>query len=281
MARPTQRLTASPGTSRAALCAGGGGRGRADRPDGWLSGASRTDGRWPLLAAGLAAPVIAVGCAVAAIVLRSAPLLVVCLLSVAVWMARGQLLAYVWPAGLLLDQEGVRIGAVRWADKHPGRTHPRPTMPRQWSQEFRCPWPAVRRIGAVTDRRAIKTMIRYSYHGRKPTPLGNLATPFMRAVLVVWVESEQAVLPPSSPPGPAGGQLVQPGILSAAVGRANPPPPASAGRADGHPAARRRRRRPPARSLGRDPPRSRRRRLGILTRGPLRNPRCGQRRDSP
>ena len=155
--------------------------------------------RWPLLAAGLAAPVIAVGGAVAAIVLQSVPLLVVCLLAVAVWMARGQLLPYVWPAGIRLDQEGVRIGAVRWADKHPGRTHPRPTVPRQWSQEFRCPWPAVRRIGVVTDRRAIKTMIRYSYHGRKPTPLGNLATPFMRAALVVWVESEQAVLPAIEP----------------------------------------------------------------------------------
>ena len=33
--------------------------------------------------------------------------------------------------------------------------------------------PTVQRIGVVTDRQAIKTMIRYSHHGRKPTPLGN------------------------------------------------------------------------------------------------------------
>jgi hypothetical protein len=155
--------------------------------------------RWPLLAAGLAAPVIAVASAAVAIVLQNVPLLVVCLLAVAVWIVRGQLLPYVWPAGIRLEHEGVRIGAVRWADKHPGRTHPRPTVPRQWSQEFRCPWPAVQRIGVVTDRQTIKTMIRYSYHGRKPTPLGNLATPFMRAALVVWVDSEQAVPPAIEP----------------------------------------------------------------------------------
>ena len=152
-----------------------------------------------MLAAGLAAPVIALACAVAAIVLQNVPLLVVCLLALAVWMVRGQLLPYVWPADIRLDDEGVRIGAVRWADKHPGRTHPRPTVPRQWSQEFRCPWPAVQRIGVVTDRQAIKTMIRYSSHGRKPTPLGNLATPFMRAALVIWVDSEQAVTPAIQP----------------------------------------------------------------------------------
>ena len=96
--------------------------------------------RWPLLAAGLAAPVIALACAVAAIVLQNVPLLVVCLLALAVWMVRGQLLPYVWPAGIRLADEGVRIGAVRWADEYPGRTHPRPTVPHQWSQEFRCPW---------------------------------------------------------------------------------------------------------------------------------------------
>jgi len=117
--------------------------------------------------------VIALASAVAAIVLQKVALLVVCLLALAVWMVRGQLLPYVWPAGIRLDNEGARIGAVRWADKHLGRTHPWPTVPRQWSQEFRCPWPAVQRIGVVTHRQAIKTMIRYSHHGRKPTPRGN------------------------------------------------------------------------------------------------------------
>ena len=155
--------------------------------------------RWPLLVAGLVAPVIALASAVAAIVLQNAPLLVVCLVALAVWMIRGQLLPYVWPAGIRLDDEGVRIGAARWADKHPGRTHPRPTVPRQWSQQFRCPWPGVQRIGVVTDRQAIKTMIRHSPHGRKPTPLGNLATPFMRAALVIWVDSDQAVTPDIQP----------------------------------------------------------------------------------
>jgi len=34
-----------------------------------------------------------------------------------------------------------------------------------------------------------------AYHGRKPTPLGNLAAPFMRAALVIVVEREHADLP--------------------------------------------------------------------------------------
>jgi hypothetical protein len=155
--------------------------------------------RWPLLAAGLAAPVIALACAVAAIVLQNVALLVVCLLALAVWTVRGQLLPYVWPAGIRLDEQGVRIGAVRWADQHRGRARPRPTVARQWSQEFRCPWPAIQRIGVVTDRQALKTMIRYSPRGRRPTPLGNLATPFMRAALVIWVDNDQAVTPEFQP----------------------------------------------------------------------------------
>lgn len=155
--------------------------------------------RWPLLAAGIAAPVIAVASAVAAIVLQNMALLVVCLLALTTWIVRGQLSPYVWPTGIRLDEKGIRIGGVRWADQHPGRIHPRPTVPRQWSQEFRCSWAAVQRIGVVTDRQTIKTMIRHSYHGRKPTPLGNLATPFMRAALVIWVEDEMATLPAIEP----------------------------------------------------------------------------------
>ncbi len=155
--------------------------------------------RWPLLAAGLAAPVIALACAAAVIVSQNEALLVVCLPALAVWLVRGQLLPYVWPAGIRLDDRGVRIGAVRWAAKHPGRAHPRPTVPRQWSQEFRCPWPAVQRIGVVTDRQVIKAMIRYSPHARKRAPLGNLATPFMRAALVIWVDNDQAVTPEFRP----------------------------------------------------------------------------------
>jgi hypothetical protein len=155
--------------------------------------------RWPLLAFGLVGPVIVVASAVAAIILQNVPLLVVCLLTLVAWLIRGQLLPYVWPTGLRLDDQGVRIGGVRWADQHPGRTHPRPTVPHQWAQEFRCPWPAVQRIGVVTDRHAIKTMIRHSYHGRKPTPLANLATPFMQAALVIWVDLELATFPAVEP----------------------------------------------------------------------------------
>lgn len=169
--------------------------------------------RWPLLAAGLAAPVIAVASVVAGAILVSTWFLLVLLLAMAAWITGGQLLPYAWPAGIRLDAGGVRIGGVRWADKHPGRTRHRATVPHQWGQEFRCPWPGVQRIGVVTDRASIKTMIRYSYHGRKPTPLGNLATPFMRAALVIWVDGRQATLPAIRPArGPLSASWSSPGF---------------------------------------------------------------------
>lgn len=203
--------------------------------------------RWPLLGAGIAAPVIAVASAVAAIVLQNMALLVVCLLSLAAWIICGQLLPYVWATGIRLDEDGIRIGGVRWADKHPGRVHHRPTVPRQWSQEFRCPWAAVQRIGVVTDRQTINTMIKHSYHGRKPTPLGNLATPFMRAALVIWVEQEMAKPPAIEP---ARGLLSinwsSPGFQQPVLGHANPSPPAIASSTFGRSSGCRDRRRLPA-----------------------------------
>jgi hypothetical protein len=42
-------------------------------------------------------------------------------------------------------------------------------------------------------------MIRHAYRGRRRTPLGNLAAPFMRAVLVIRVERDDARLPDIRP----------------------------------------------------------------------------------
>jgi hypothetical protein len=130
-----------------------------------------------------------------------------------VWAARGQLLPYAWPAGIRLDADGVRIGGVRWAEKHPGRARRKPTVPHQYRQVFSCPWDGVQRIGVTRNRQAIKVMIRHAYHGRKPTPLGNLAVPFMRAALVIWVEREHAVVPEIRPAhGPLSVNWSSPGF---------------------------------------------------------------------
>jgi hypothetical protein len=160
--------------------------------------------RWPLLAAGLYAPVAAIALFVLSLVLLKGAVywavFALLILAVGVWVVSGMWLPYLWPTGIRLDADGVRIGGVRWAEKHPGRVRSRTaTVPRQYSQVFACPWEGVRSIGVTADRQAIKLMIRHAYRGRKRTPLGNLAAPFMRAALVIRVERDDARLPDIRP----------------------------------------------------------------------------------
>jgi hypothetical protein len=159
--------------------------------------------RWPLMLTGLYAPVIALAVFALGLALQDGalywPALAVLGLGFVAWSFRGELLPYVWPAGIRLDAGGVRIGGVRWAEKHPGRVRRKATVPHQYGQVFSCSSDGVRRIGVTRNRQAIKVLIRHAYHGRKPTPLGNLAAPFMRAALVIQVDSEHAGLPEIRP----------------------------------------------------------------------------------
>jgi hypothetical protein len=154
--------------------------------------------RWPLLTAGLYAPLLAVVLIAVSLAVGKGPLYWVVfaffMFTVLVWVVPGQLLPYVWPTGIRLDSRGVRIGGMRWAERNPGRTR-KATVPWQYAQVFACPWEGVHRIGVTTDRKAIRVMIRGACHGLRPTPLGNLAAPFMRAALVIWVERDHAELP--------------------------------------------------------------------------------------
>jgi hypothetical protein len=156
-----------------------------------------------LLAAGLGAPVAAI--ALFAITLATplsrlwvAPLLGIMAL-VGVWVVFGQMLPYVWPTGLQLDTQGIRIGGIRWAERHSGRTRRKATVPHQYGQVFACSWDGVQHIGITRNRKTIRVLVRGATHGRRPTPLGNLAAPFMRAALVAWVEPDPARLPRISP----------------------------------------------------------------------------------
>jgi hypothetical protein len=156
-----------------------------------------------LLLAGLFAPLGAVAVFVLMLALRvysawAGPVVAIIVL-VGVWAVFGQMLPYVWPAGIRLDTEGIRIGGVRWAKKHPGRTRRSATVPHQYGQVFACSWNGVQRIGVTRNRKAIKVLVRGAAHGRRPTPLGNLAAPFMRAALVAWVERDHDTLPRISP----------------------------------------------------------------------------------
>ncbi len=156
---------------------------------------------WRFLAAGLYAQAAAVAAFVAAVVLHSGvswALLALIFLLEFSWIAFGQVLPYTWPLSIRLDSGGLRIGGVRWEQRHPGRTR-KATVPHQYGQVFACRWDGVRRIGVTSDRKAIKTMVRRAAHGQRQTPLGNLAVPFMRAALVILVDPDQCTLPPITP----------------------------------------------------------------------------------
>jgi hypothetical protein len=154
---------------------------------------------WQLMTAGIYAPVIAVGLFAAALTVGVAALnwaaIAIVFLAAAWWASGGGAwLRYVWPTAIRLDSSGVRIGGLGRADR--GRTRARQAVvPRQYSQVFSCPWGGVLGIGVTTDRDVLRRLKRHAYRGRRPTPLGNLATPFMRAALVIWVDQNQAQLP--------------------------------------------------------------------------------------
>ncbi len=183
----------------AAACAGT--VGAADTPAVLGYAEDRSALRWPLLTAGIYAPVL--GLVVFAASLTSAvPVLIwialaVLLAAVTIWVfGSGMWLPYLWPTGIRLDKDGVRIGGVGWAERHQGRVRSRAALvPWQCSQVFACPWNGVLSIGVTTDPHAVKVMKRYACQGRRITPLGNLATPYMRAALVMWVDEKQAQAP--------------------------------------------------------------------------------------
>lgn len=109
---------------------------------------------WRLVSAGLLAPVAVVAAAVAGIALGGAAfwaLFVVLMLGMITWIAFGPMLPYAWPLGIRLDSDGLRIGGMRWAERHPGRTRRKATVPHQYGQVFACRWDGVQRIG-VTPR---------------------------------------------------------------------------------------------------------------------------------
>jgi hypothetical protein len=159
---------------------------------------------WPLLTSGIYAPLLAIGLFAAAVAAGITALdwvaIPIAFVTAAWWAAGGAWLPYVWPTGIRLTGSGVRIGGLRWAERHPGRPRPRQAIvPRQYSQVFSCPWSGVLGIGVTTDHEVLRAMKRHAYRGRRLTPLGNLATPFMRAALVIWVDQNQAQLPEIRP----------------------------------------------------------------------------------
>jgi hypothetical protein len=87
---------------------------------------------WRLPAAGLCAPLAAIALFVVTLATPLsrawvAPLLIFCTVA-GVWVVFDQMLPYAWPVGIRLDAEGIGIGGLRWAERHPGTTR-RPGRP--------------------------------------------------------------------------------------------------------------------------------------------------------
>jgi hypothetical protein len=101
-----------------------------------------------------------------------------------------------WPTGILVDESGITIGAVR-STRAAAR---RPTVNHQSWGLYTCPWSGVQGVRLVTDRAELRQMKNSpSYYtltnrwsgkaGMTHCNIGVLSSPFMRAALVVDVDS--------------------------------------------------------------------------------------------
>jgi hypothetical protein len=99
-----------------------------------------------------------------------------------------------WPTGVLIDESGISIGAVRSARAATRR----PTVNHQSWGLYTCPWSGVQGVRLVTDRAELRQMKNSpSYYtltnrwggktGMTHCNIGVLASPFMRAALVIEV----------------------------------------------------------------------------------------------
>lgn len=99
-----------------------------------------------------------------------------------------------WPTGVRVDESGISIGAVRSALAAARR----PTVNHQSWGLYSCPWSGVQGVRLVTDRAELRQMKNSpSYYtltnrwsgkaGMTHCNIGVLASPFMRAALVIEV----------------------------------------------------------------------------------------------
>jgi hypothetical protein len=104
-----------------------------------------------------------------------------------------------WPTGILVDESGIAIGAVRSVRA----ARRRPTVNHQSWGLYTCPWSAVQRLRIVTDRSELRLMRNLpEYHtltnrwsnkrGMRHCNIGVLTSPFMRAGLVIEIDPSAA-----------------------------------------------------------------------------------------
>ena len=162
---------------------------------------------WPLLAYGLFAPAAAaIACLILGVVLRQPWFFVIMaglFVPVMIWIT---LVYRNWPTGIRFDASAISIGAIGSA-RAARRT---PTVNHQSRGLFTCPWPAVEDIRVVTDRAELRRMKNsprfYTFTNRwggkarmSHCNIGVLASPFMRAALVIDVDTLAVTAPQIRP----------------------------------------------------------------------------------
>jgi hypothetical protein len=162
---------------------------------------------WPLLGYYLFAPAAAeIACLVLGVILRQ-PWFFVIMGWLAVPILIWATLVYRnWPTGIRIDASAISTGAVGSA-RAARRT---PTVNHQSWGLFTCPWPAVEDVRLVTDRAELRRMKNTprlytltNRWGRKRgmdyCHIGVLASPFMRAALVIDVDPLAVTVPQVRP----------------------------------------------------------------------------------
>lgn len=165
--------------------------------------------RPPLVLLGAILPLIVVLAAAFGVIAHTESVLLIIVIALLLWVfTDARHLMLVWPVGLRVDADGIRIGGVRRAERKPGRkARKKPPPPSfQGYHVFTCPWQGVRSLEVVTDRTRLRELKRESTRAPKSEVharggialgyyLGMLATPFMRAALVIEVDPAYARYP--------------------------------------------------------------------------------------
>jgi len=151
---------------------------------------------WALLTYGLFGPAASVAvCVILGITVNPQWFLWIAFVLFGLCLVPISLLYRNWPTGIRIDASGISIGAIRSVRA----THRRPTVSHQSWGLFSCPWQAADSVRVVTDRavlRQMKNSPRYytltnrwgGKYGMTHCNIGVLASPFMRAALVIDVD---------------------------------------------------------------------------------------------
>ncbi|MGH3720338.1 MAG: hypothetical protein ACRDRI_16135 [Pseudonocardiaceae bacterium] len=167
--------------------------------------------RWPLVLFGITLPILSIVVLTFGTITRArGPMTAyVSVLFVVIWVVTGACyLTLVWPLGMRIDADGIRIGGIRYAERHPDHKRRRKPPPPSYQcfHVFSCPWEAIRSLEFTTDHKTLRALRRTSTSA--PTRgiqaragraigfyLGMLTAPFMRAALVIHVDPEKAQFP--------------------------------------------------------------------------------------